>query len=68
LGHSPAADTAASAYPDPKFLAASGAFTYSPGIALSVLEPSTWATMILGFAVLGFVGYRTRKTSVSIAW
>ena len=32
----------------------------------AVPEPSTWAMMLIGFAGLGFVGYRTRKT-VSIA-
>jgi hypothetical protein len=30
-------------------------------------EPSTWAMMGLGFAALGFAGYRARKTSISIA-
>jgi hypothetical protein len=30
-------------------------------------EPSTWAMMGLGFAALGFAGFRARKTSVSIA-
>lgn len=33
----------------------------------SVPEPSTWAMMGLGFAALGFAGYRARKTSVSVA-
>jgi len=33
----------------------------------STPEPSTWAMMALGFAALGFAGYRARKTSVSIA-
>jgi len=33
----------------------------------STPEPSTWAMMGLGFAALGFAGYRARKTSVSIA-
>jgi hypothetical protein len=34
----------------------------------SVPEPSTWAMMGLGFAGLGFVGFRRgRKESVSIA-
>ena len=32
-----------------------------------VPEPSTWALMGLGFAGLGFAGFRARKTSVSIA-
>ncbi len=33
----------------------------------AVPEPSTWAMMGLGFAALGFAGYRARKTSISIA-
>ena len=32
-----------------------------------VPEPSTWAMMLLGFAGLGYAGFRSRKTSVSIA-
>jgi hypothetical protein len=32
----------------------------------AVPEPSTWATMMLGFAGLGYIGYR-RKAKVSIA-
>jgi hypothetical protein len=27
-------------------------------------EPSTWAMMMLGFAGLGFVGYRSRRATV----
>lgn len=34
--------------------------------AQSVPEPSTWAIMLLGFAGLGFVGYRRTCKSVSI--
>jgi hypothetical protein len=33
----------------------------------SVPEPSTWAMMLLGFAGLGFVGYRTSRKAVSSA-
>jgi hypothetical protein len=33
----------------------------------TVPEPSTWAMMLLGFAGLGYVGLRSRKTSVSLA-
>jgi PEP-CTERM motif len=31
------------------------------GITLAVPEPSTWAMMALGFAGLGFAGYRKRS-------
>jgi PEP-CTERM motif-containing protein len=31
-----------------------------------VPEPSTWAMMLLGFAGLGFVGYRKSRKAVSI--
>jgi hypothetical protein len=34
--------------------------------APSVPEPSTWAMMLLGFAGLGFAGYRGRRTAISI--
>ena len=30
-------------------------------------EPSTWAMMLLGFAGLGYAGYRRSRRSVSIA-
>ena len=33
----------------------------------AVPEPSTWAMMGLGFAALGFVSYRARRSAVSIA-
>ena len=32
-----------------------------PSAAISVPEPSTWAMMLLGFAGLGFAGYRRAK-------
>jgi hypothetical protein len=32
-------------------------------VLAAVPEPSTWAMMILGFAVIGFMGYRRRKDS-----
>jgi PEP-CTERM motif len=39
-----------------------------PFVSPGVPEPSTWAMMGLGFAGLGFVGFRrARKTAVSIA-
>jgi PEP-CTERM motif len=31
--------------------------------SLSVPEPSTWAMMLIGFAGLGFAGYRSRKAA-----
>ena len=37
------------------------------GYAPAVPEPSTWAMMLLGFAGLGYAGFRSRKTSVSSA-
>jgi hypothetical protein len=30
-------------------------------------EPSTWAMMLLGFAGLGFAGYRARKQTAALA-
>jgi PEP-CTERM motif len=39
----------------------------SAGIALSTPEPSTWAMMVLGFAGLGFAGYRKARKTVAIA-
>jgi hypothetical protein len=30
-------------------------------------EPSTWAMMLLGFAGLGFAGYRARKATAALA-
>ncbi len=42
-----------------------GFVTISP--ELTVPEPSTWAMMLLGFAGLGFVGYRRRRTLAAAA-
>jgi hypothetical protein len=36
-------------------------------VAASTPEPSTWAMMILGFAGLGFAGYRKSRKAVAIA-
>jgi hypothetical protein len=33
----------------------------------NVPEPSTWAMMLLGFAGLGFAGYRRTRVAVSAA-
>jgi hypothetical protein len=53
---------------DPTFTTnTGGTFIFSPGITgvgPSVPEPATWVTMLLGFAGLGFVGYRKAKGAV----
>ena len=33
---------------------------------LTVPEPSTWAMMILGFASLGFAGYRVSRKAAAV--
>jgi mannose-1-phosphate guanylyltransferase / mannose-6-phosphate isomerase len=38
----------------------------SGDFSATVPEPSTWAMMGIGFALLGFVGFRSRKASVSM--
>ena len=45
----------------------SGAANDTIDLTAVVPEPSTWAMMGIGFAVLGFIGLRSRKASVSIA-
>ena len=47
-----------------------GAYVYSldsiqgrADISLSVPEPATWAMMLVGFAGLGFAGYRRNKAA-----
>jgi hypothetical protein len=37
------------------------------GAAVTVPEPSTWAMMLLGFAGLGFAGYRASRKKVALA-
>ena len=39
----------------------SGGFGFDFAVGGAVPEPSTWAMMLLGFAGLGFVGYRTKS-------
>ena len=40
-------------------------YTYLDNVSLTAVpEPSTWAMMILGFAGLGFAGYRKTKRGV----
>ena len=37
------------------------------GVVAGTPEPSTWAMMILGFASLGFAGYRKARKTAAIA-
>jgi hypothetical protein len=37
-------------------------YTYTPAASPAVPEPSTWAMMALGFAGLGFLGYRKTRS------
>ena len=39
-----------------------GAIVY--GVSVAAPEPSTWAMLTLGFAALGFAGYRQRRKTV----
>jgi hypothetical protein len=46
----------------------SGAFAIGGGTAGSVVpEPSTWGMMLLGFAGLGFVGFRASRRTAAAA-
>ena len=36
-------------------------------IAAAVPEPSTWVMMILGFAAVGYLAYRSRRRTISLA-
>jgi hypothetical protein len=42
-----------------------GSFTFTLAVSGNVPEPSTWAMMLLGFAGLGFAGYRAAKRPAS---
>ena len=42
-------------------------YTSAGGLAFATPEPSTWAMLLLGFAGLGFAGYRTSRNAASIA-
>ena len=37
------------------------------GVAVTAPEPSTWAMMVLGFAGLGFAGYRSSRKTAGVA-
>ena len=39
----------------------SGGYSFDFAVGGAVPEPSTWATLLIGFAGLGFVGYRARR-------
>jgi hypothetical protein len=46
---------------------ASADYTSGGGLMLNAPEPSTWAMMVLGFAGLGFAGYRSQRKSLAAA-
>ncbi len=61
-----------SAYIDPTFTidpayASNYSLTFSAGLANAVPEPSTWAMMLLGFAGVGFMGYRRSRKDQGLA-
>jgi PEP-CTERM motif len=54
-------------YIDPNLAGSQFSLLISPGVGnspvFSLPEPSTWAMMLIGFAGLGFLGYRARRTA-----
>jgi hypothetical protein len=42
-------------------------YTSANGLMFAAPEPSTWTMMVLGFAGLGFAGYRASRKAVAIA-
>jgi hypothetical protein len=42
-------------------------YTSADGLVFAAPEPSTWAMMVLGFAGLGFAGYRASRKAAAIA-
>jgi hypothetical protein len=44
-----------------------GDYTSAGGLSLTAPEPSTWAMMVVGFAGLGFAGYRKKRKAPVIA-
>jgi hypothetical protein len=65
------ASGSAQASVDPVFSVPAGySLEFSPGVgnlASTVPEPPTWAMMLLGFAGLGFAGYRASRKSGALA-
>jgi hypothetical protein len=45
-----------------------GGFGFDLAIGGAVPEPSTWAMMLVGFAGLGFAGYRSTRRQVAVAF
>ena len=41
-------------------------YTSADGLMFSAPEPSTWAMMVLGFAGLGFAGYRSSRKALAV--
>ena len=52
---------------DGRALTIDAAVTLDTNDIRAVPEPSTWAMMILGFAGIGFMAYRRRKSTVALA-
>jgi hypothetical protein len=53
-------DEFGTAYPDIDIV-------FAEGLTSSVPEPSTWAMMLIGFAGLGYAGYRASRRRVALS-